>query len=152
MGAYRTSINRHKIKELFSIVKKAMNGTILSEHYLFKVKTDCGCWSEVEHNFSNVINRSVLCAVSRTMQASWLGLFQAWRYHVQSLKPTRGTTIVNYNYIFGLFPPTIVSSVVKNSKRNGFCYNFSQQKYKRLKKRFVNTIKKRWNTDFIFSM
>ena len=40
---YRSSINWHKIKELFSIVKEAVNGTILSRLCLFQVKTDCGC-------------------------------------------------------------------------------------------------------------
>ena len=65
----QTNINWHKIKELFSILKEAVNGTILSEIYLFQVKTDCGCWSEAERNFSNVLNSSVLCAISRTIQA-----------------------------------------------------------------------------------
>ena len=51
VSVYRTNINWHKIKELFSIVKEAVNGTILSEIYLFQVKADCGCWSEAEHNF-----------------------------------------------------------------------------------------------------
>ena len=42
---------------------------MLSEIYLFQAKTDCGYWSEAEHDFSNVLNSSVLRAISRTIQA-----------------------------------------------------------------------------------
>ena len=68
---------------LFSVVKEAVNRTVLSELYLFQVKTDCGCWSEAEHIFPNVLNSSVLCAIFGTIQAGWVGLFKAKSEHVE---------------------------------------------------------------------
>ena len=61
-------VNWYKIKDLFSIVKEAVSGAILSEFHLFQSKMDCSYWLEAEYNFSNVLSSSVVFAISRTIQ------------------------------------------------------------------------------------
>ena len=41
VSVYQTNIDWHKVNELSSTVKEAVNGTILSKLNLFQVKTDC---------------------------------------------------------------------------------------------------------------